>query len=117
MSESTRYKQRNFLREYIAQGLFMHDEKQSATYDRIQQEEIMADEDAERKEIEVDQDSSDEDESESDNESPETEEKIAKKRKERMELRLIDELGKEQGVLRRTWTASAKSSLNPLDCR
>ena len=95
-------KQRSFLKSYIAQGLFLHDEEQNRIYDRIQQEEIMKEEDDEECSIDVGSDvDSDEgdDGSSSESDDDESDKQVAKRRKERMELRLVEAIGREQGVL------------------
>lgn len=91
------FKQKSFLKQYIAQGLFLHDEEQNEHYDRIQQEEIMKEEgDAE---CFIQMDSDDEKSDSDDDDDAQSDAKIAKKRKERMDMRLIEAIGGEQGVL------------------
>jgi len=89
-------RQRNYLREYIAQGLFLHNEKEAKEYDVIQKQEIMMEDDGEGK-WEKEPESSDE-ESDSDDED-DSNEKVAQQRRARMENRLMEALNKEQGVL------------------
>ena len=89
-------RQRNYLREYIAQGLFLHNEKEAEEYDLIQKQEIMMDDDGEDK-WEKEPESSDE-ESDSDDEN-DSNEKVAQIRRARMENRLMESLNREQGVL------------------
>jgi hypothetical protein len=90
-------RQRNYLREYIAQGLFLHNEKEAAEYDLIQQEEIMMEDKGEDEEAwEYEANSSDDDSSDEEDQSNEA---VAQRRRERMERRMMDTLNKEQGVL------------------
>ena len=100
-------KQKSYLKQYVAQGLFLHDEEQNDMYDQIQAEEIMKVGGDDECAIEMDsdeQESSDEDEPDpmglrSPTASSQSDEKTAKRRKERMESRLMEAISQEQGVL------------------
>jgi len=89
--------QQSYLKEYIAQGLFLHNETEAAGYDQIQKEEIMMTEGDGN--CHIDCDSSDDDNSSSDDEDEPTDEKVADARRKRLELRLMEMLNKEQGIL------------------
>eukprot|EP00658_Telonema_sp_P-2_P034367 TRINITY_DN25098_c0_g2_i1.p1 TRINITY_DN25098_c0_g2~~TRINITY_DN25098_c0_g2_i1.p1 ORF type:complete len:505 (-),score=148.28 TRINITY_DN25098_c0_g2_i1:137-1651(-) len=94
--------QRSYLRKYIAQGMFMHEEDEQAMYDKISAE-VMEEEEKEHAAGQCEAHLEDEYESDATTNELEIgdahESKKAGHQQRRLELRLIAEIGKGQGTL------------------
>eukprot|EP00656_Telonema_subtile_P015498 TRINITY_DN18135_c0_g1_i2.p1 TRINITY_DN18135_c0_g1~~TRINITY_DN18135_c0_g1_i2.p1 ORF type:complete len:401 (-),score=106.31 TRINITY_DN18135_c0_g1_i2:47-1249(-) len=91
--------QRSYLRQYIAQGMFLHEESESELYDKISEEEMGSEDSSVLQGYEKHSDSESSDEEAGGDHHHSSKRKKALSKQKRLERRLMEAIGEGQGTL------------------